>query len=103
MRERGEEIHGFLGKCRSMGDQDQFGVKDCWMPPEEFESECREDCDDFALWVWRQRMAMGKEDARSVAGLFPMHGVGHAWVTYREENRAFLLDPLAQRTKEHLY
>jgi predicted transglutaminase-like cysteine proteinase len=46
-----EDIHKFLRKCRYMSDQEQFGVKDYWMPPEEFEKKCQGDCDDFALWV----------------------------------------------------
>ena len=46
-----DEIRGFLSTCRYVSDQEQFGVKDHWMAPEEFEKTRRGDCDDFALWT----------------------------------------------------
>ena len=49
-----DEVRSFLRTCRYASDQEQFGVKDHWMPPEEFERARRGDCDDFALWTWRQ-------------------------------------------------
>jgi hypothetical protein len=90
-----EEIHKFLTKCRYVSDQEQFGVVDYWMPPEEFEKRRQGDCDDFALWVWRQLIAMGKEDARFVVGRSGLYKGGHAWLTFREGQRSFLLDPVA--------
>lgn len=91
-----EDIHKFLRMCRYMSDQEQFGVEDYWMPPEEFEQKCQGDCDDFALWVWRQLMLIGKEDARFVVGRYGFYRAGHAWVTFREGQRCFLLDPVTR-------
>jgi predicted transglutaminase-like cysteine proteinase len=92
-----EEVQRFLNGCRYVADQQQFGVRDFWMPPEEFEVKRRGDCDDFALWVWRQLISMGKSDARFVVGLSGRYGGGHAWVTFVEGNRAFLVEPMAHR------
>jgi hypothetical protein len=83
-----------LAKCRYVSDQTQFGKKDYWMPPEEFEQGKKGDCDDFALWTWRQLLAMGY-DARFVVGHSGRYGSGHAWVTYTENGRTFLVEPLA--------
>jgi hypothetical protein len=40
-------------------------------------------------------MGIGKEDVRFVAGLSGLLRSGHAWVTFREGERTFLLDPVA--------
>jgi len=92
-----EEVRLFLNGCRYVTDQQQFGVRDYWMPPEDFEEKRKGDCDDFALWVWRQLIAMGKQDARFVVGLAGRYGNGHAWVTFIEGGRAFLVEPMAHR------
>src|SRR5436309_871753 len=49
-----DDIRDFLKKCRFVSDKEQFGKDDYWMPPEEFEERRKGDCDDFALWAWRQ-------------------------------------------------
>lgn len=89
-----EEIRSFLAKCRYVSDQAQFGKKDYWMPPQEFEERKKGDCDDFALWTWRQLLTMGY-DARFVVGHSGRYGSGHAWVTYTENGRTFLVEALA--------
>jgi hypothetical protein len=90
-----QDIRKFLDQCRYVTDQQQFGVRDYWMPPEEFENKLQGDCDDFALWVWRQLIAMGKKDPRFVVGLAGRYGNGHAWVTFLEGDHGFLLEPMA--------
>jgi predicted transglutaminase-like cysteine proteinase len=62
-----DEIRAFLRTCRYVSDVEQFGMKDHWMPPEEFERVRRGDCDDFALWTCRQLLSLGY-NARFVAG-----------------------------------
>ena len=89
-----EEIRAFLKQCRYVPDQEQFDRKDYWMPPELFEQRKRGDCDDFALWTWRQLMALGY-DARYVVGRAGRYGDGHAWVTFTENERTFLMEPMA--------
>src|SRR5438876_928552 len=53
------ELRTFLRGCRYVSDQEKCGRADYWMPPEEFELRKQGDCDDYALWVWRQLMIMG--------------------------------------------
>lgn len=64
------------------------------MPPEEFEKTRQGDCDDFALWTWRQLMNMGYK-ARYVVGQSGKYGAGHAWVTIEKDGRHFVVEPLA--------
>jgi hypothetical protein len=71
-----------------------FGQRDYWMLPQEFEERKKGDCDDFALWTWRQLLAMGY-DARFVVGHSGRYGSGHAWVTYTENGRTLLVESLA--------
>jgi hypothetical protein len=89
-----EEVRRFLIMCRYVSDQAQFGQRDYWMPPQEFEQRKKGDCDDFALWTWRQLLAMGY-DARFVVGESGRYGSGHAWVTYTENRRTYLVEALA--------
>jgi len=88
------ELRAFLRRCRYVSDQEQFGKSDYWMPPEQFEKVKAGDCDDFALWTWRQLLAMGYH-ARFVVGNAGRYGDGHAWVTFSEDGRTFLVEPLA--------
>lgn len=91
-----DEVRAFLKTCRYISDQEQFGVKDHWMPPEEFEQVRRGDCDDFALWTWRQLLALGYH-VRFVAGRAGRYGEGHAWLTLRIEDRTYVVEPLLAR------
>src|SRR5215471_14141488 len=91
-----EEIRLFLGKCRYVSDQEQFNRPDYWMPPEEFEERKKGDCDDFALWTWRQLIAIGY-DARFVCGFWGRYGSAHAWVHFTENGRTFLVEATAAR------
>lgn len=88
-----EELRAFLRTCRYVPDKEQFGTQDYWVPPEEFETRKQGDCEDFALWAWRQVLTMGHE-ARFVGGSAGRYGDGHAWVTFRDGERTFLLEPL---------
>lgn len=91
------EIQVFLGKCRYVRDTDQFGVGDYWMRPQHFERARRGDCEDFALWTWRQLLAMGLE-ARLVVGRV---GRGrHAWVTFSDSERHYIFEPTIRRRRK---
>lgn len=90
------EIRAFLTTCRYVSDQEQFGVRDHWMGPEDFERTKRGDCDDFALWTWRQLLGMGY-NARFVVGPQGRYGSGHAWVTFAAGGKTFLVEPLLAR------
>ena len=95
------EIRAFLLQCRYVSDQEQFNKPDYWMPPEEFEQRKKGDCDDFALWTWRQLMAMGCQ-CRFVIGRASRYGEGHAWVTLKEHETSFLVEPLMARLGDKL-
>ena len=89
-----EDIRKFLLKCRYVSDEEQFGKKDYWLPPEEFEKSLKGDCEDYALWTWRQLLTLGYP-ARFVVGLSGIYGEGHAWVTMEENGKQYLVEPLA--------
>jgi transglutaminase-like cysteine proteinase BTLCP len=91
-----EEIRSFLSTCRYVSDREQFGVNDYWMRPEDFERVRRGDCDDFALWTWRQLLGLGYS-ARFVTGSAGRYGTGHAWVSFRVNDRVFIVEPLLAR------
>ena len=57
------EIQEFLLTCKYVSDEAQFHKKDYWQPPDEFEKTKKGDCDCFALWTWREFLALGY-DAR---------------------------------------
>lgn len=91
-----EEMRRFLLQCKYVSDQEQFNKKDYWMPPEEFERRKKGDCDDFALWTWRQLMAMGYR-CRFVVGRSGRYGAGHAWVIVIKDGTTFIVESLAAR------
>ena len=91
-----DEIRAFLMSCRYVSDSEQFGVKDHWMAPEQFEQTHRGDCDDFALWTWRQLIELGC-NARFVVGAAGRYGRGHAWVSLRIQDRVHVVEPLLAR------
>jgi hypothetical protein len=88
------EMRQFLLTCRYISDSKQFGRSDYWMPPEEFERRRQGDCDDFALWTWRQLMHLGYT-ARFVYGRAGRYGEGHAWVTFERDGHTFIVESLA--------
>jgi transglutaminase superfamily protein len=88
------EVRQFLLTCRYISDAKQFGRPDYWMPPEEFERRRQGDCDDWALWTWRQLMRLGYP-ARFVYGRAGRYGAGHAWVTIERDGRTFIVESLA--------
>ena len=87
-----EDLRRFLCRCRYVSDQEQFGRRDYWQPPEEFEETKRGDCDDFALWTWRQLLHMGYR-CRFVVGTVGRYRRGHAWVTFERDGKWYLLEP----------
>ena len=86
------DIRKFLCGCTYSSDEDQFGMKDYWQAPEEFEQTRRGDCDCFALWTWRQFLALGF-NARFVVGRESHYGYGHAWVQFSKDGKDFLVEP----------
>jgi hypothetical protein len=93
-----DSVRAFLKTCRYISDQDQFGVRDHWMSPQQFEQARQGDCEDFALWTCRQLLGLGY-NARFGAGCAGRYGSGHAWVSFRDRNGIFLLEPQLARRK----
>src|SRR6266496_2216488 len=60
-----EDVRQYLRGCEYVSDKVQFEKDEYWQPPEEFEQRKKGDCDDFALWTWRQLLEMGY-DARFI-------------------------------------
>ena len=86
------DIRMFLWGCKGVTDKELFGKDDYWQPPEEFEQRRKGDCDDFALWTWRQFLALGY-DARFIGGRCGRYGIGHAWVEFFKDGKWFLVEP----------
>jgi hypothetical protein len=91
-----DDIRSFLSSCQYVSDQELFGKRDYWQPPEDFEKRRKGDCEDFALWTWRQLLNIGY-DTRFIGGRASRYGDGHAWVEYFQDGRCFLLEPLRWR------
>lgn len=85
------EMRQFLSTCCAR-DLTANSKRDYWQPPEEFEEVRMGDCKDFALWAWRQLLAMGYS-ARFAGGKHGKLGEGHAWVTFEKDGKHFLLEP----------
>lgn len=86
------DVCAFLTNCRAVSDKQQFGKEDYWQPPEDFEKSKKGDCDDFALWTWRELLAMGYR-SRFVVGRHGKYGIGHAWVTFEKDGKNYLVEP----------
>ena len=84
----------FLANCEYVSDEEQFGEREYWQPPEQFEENKKGDCEDFALWAWRQLLHMNY-NARFVTGISGRYREGHAWVTFEKDGRYFLLEALS--------
>ena len=95
-----DEVQAFLRRCRYVSDSEQFGVPGYWLHPRFFERLRRGDCEDFALWTWRQLLAMGL-DARFVLGRC---GRGdrpnHAWVTFSDSQTHYLFETTSRRRRK---
>ena len=88
------DLRRFLVGCKYVSDQEQFGERDYWQPPEQFEENKKGDCEDFALWAWRQLLHLNYP-ARFALGSAGRYGEGHAWVTFQRDGKAYLLEPLS--------
>ncbi len=91
-----DEVRQFLTGCEYVSDRELFDKEEYWQPPEEFEQRKKGDCEDFALWTWRQLLELGY-DARFIGGSCGRYGQGHAWVEYFEDGKCFLVEPLFRK------
>lgn len=87
-------IAEFLLQCRYAEDAHLFDEGDHWLHPATFELVRSGDCEDFALWAWRQ-LAQARFDTAFVVGVRAIPGAvrgRHAWVVFRDAGGDFLLD-----------
>ena len=90
------DICHWLQQCEYVRDADLFNQKDVWQHPGEFEARQKGDCEDHALWAWRKLKELNIS-AEFVVGRLEWGdeaiGAGaHAWVTYVENGRAYILE-----------
>ncbi len=95
------DIRAFLSSCRWISDMEQFGELDYWLPPDRFEETRAGDCEDFALWTWRQLMDLGYR-SRLVVGFSGRYGAGHAWLNLVIDGDNFLVEPQRYWIKQYM-
>jgi len=83
------DIESFLRNCRYEPDMRSRGVRDYWQPPEVFEQKRCGDCEDHALWAWRQLHELGYR-TRLVMGRFGENL--HVWAHIEINERQYLLE-----------
>src|SRR5262245_44057109 len=54
-----DDICQWLLGCTYVSDKEQFGDAELWLHPSEFEQRRKGDCEDFALWAWRELVELG--------------------------------------------
>ena len=94
-----DEVCDWLLDCEYVADADLFHEPDFWQHPRTFERLRKGDCEDHALWAWRQLVEQGI-DAEFTTGLVdvtkPDPG-GHAWVLFRQAGNEYLLEAVAEQ------
>ena len=74
-----EEVCEWLRGCEALDDQTLFFQQDYWQHPVTFEHLRKGDCEDHALWAWRQLVRLGFSGL-FMAGLW--RDVPHTWVFF---------------------
>ena len=96
-----EEIIEWLAGCEYASDEALFAEPDFWQHPRTFEHLRRGDCEDFALWAWRNLLRLGYDADLVVGRCVPpaRERSRHAWIVFRRDGETFLYEP-SQRTGE---
>jgi hypothetical protein len=91
-----EEVLQWLAGCTYARDIDLFHEPDYWQHPTTFEHLRRGDCEDHALWAWRNLVELGVKADFFIGQLKPESDRSghHAWVVYERENVRYLLETL---------
>ena len=76
---------------------------DQWQSADETAARKSGDCEDKALWLYRELKKNGYEDVHLVVGRFrPFDRTLHAWVFYTDDaGKNVILDPTTQRRPWH--
>lgn len=91
-----ETVAWLVTKCEYMSDQDQFGRRNLWLHPTDFETLRRGDCEDSATWSWVRIHRLGIE-SRLVMGKWQK--TPHCWVAYRVREMWYLFETTAKDPK----
>ncbi|NIQ39359.1 MAG: hypothetical protein GTN81_12305 [Proteobacteria bacterium] len=68
--------------------------EDYWQLPEETERIRSGDCEDLAIWLYYHLLHEGFHNVRFTVGYAGAEDKGvHAWVTWYEKGRTYILDP----------
>lgn len=90
------DICRWLKTCEYMRDEDLFNQRDVWQHPGEFEALQKGDCEDHALWAWRKLKELNIPAefvvGRTQWGDSPTANGAHAWVSYQENGRTYILE-----------
>lgn len=72
---------------------------DVWQDPDVTERTKAGDCEDMALWIYRELMRNGYDETRIMVGKFEAKDARHhTWVVCRLEGHDVILDPALQRS-----
>lgn len=85
----------WLLECEYAHDEDLFNEADFWQHPRTLEHMRKGDCEDHALWAWRKLVELGYEAELVTGALRRNEEGGHAWVVFRHEGEAYLLEATA--------
>ncbi len=83
------DIERFLKGCKYRSDQETRSQEDFWEPPDQFEKRRSGDCEDHAIWAWRQLYDLGFRSRLVLGTCFDR---GHAWVHLFVNGRCYLLE-----------
>ncbi len=83
------DIVRFLRGCKYISDRHTRSRNDFWEPPDIFEKRRTGDCEDHAIWAWRQLYDIGYR-TRFVLGI--CGNCEHAWVHIFVNGRCYLLE-----------
>jgi hypothetical protein len=84
-----DAICDWLRECQAVDDQTLFFRPDFWQHPVTFEQLKKGDCEDHALWAWRQLFRL-RIPSVFVTGLW--RDIPHTWVMMEHEGRDMLLE-----------
>lgn len=89
-----EDLCAWLHQCVYVSDEERHGHVDVWQSPQEFEGTREGDCEDHALWAWRQCKALDIR-AEFVVGRY-VNSNGrverHAWVHVFRDDVLYVLE-----------
>lgn len=96
-------VKDWLLQCHYVSDRVGQSKRDHWLHPDEFDQHRAGDCEDSALWTWRQLMTLGYP-AEFMVGKWLHDGrIGtHAWVLFRQGEDAYVFETTARNPEKQI-